>query len=104
MVAFKVLALAFISAVTVSAAPTGLLGGLPPVDLPVTDIVQKVSDSLDGTPLEVVGETLNPNVRVGALDPATGAVDVGVDGTGLLEGTTVDVDIQGQKRALEVDL
>jgi len=37
-------------------------------------------------PPEVVGGTFNPDVWVGDLDPATGAIDVGVDGTRLLEG------------------
>jgi hypothetical protein len=109
MVAYKFLAIAFLSALTANAAPAGLLGEgglvpLPPIDLPVTDIVEKVSNTFDGTTLEVVGETLNPDVRVGALDPETGAVDVGVDGAGLLDGVDVAVKTTGTKRLLDVDL
>lgn len=111
MVAFKLIAIAACSAIAAQAAPilgnseTGLLGGLPPVNLPVTDIVDAVGDSLQGTPLQVVGETLQPDVSVGALDPATGTAQVGVDGAGLLEGVDVDVDASGaERRAVNIDL
>jgi len=72
--------------------------------LPVTDIVEGISNTFDGTPLEAVGETLNPDVSVGALDPATGTVNVGVDGTGLLEGTNIKIASGATKRELGVDL
>ena len=62
-----------------------------------------MASTFDGTPLEIVGETLNPDVSVGALDPATGAVDVGVDGTGLLEGVNVAVKTSSARRS-PVDL
>lgn len=109
MIAPKFLAIAFLSALTANAAPAGLLGEgglvpLPPIDLPVTDIVEKVSNTFDGTPLESVGETLNPDVSVGALDPETGAVDVGVDGTGLLDGVNVAIKTGDAKRSVDIDL
>ena len=104
MVALKAVIITTFAALAAAAVPVPSL--LPPIDLGVTNTVSQlqsdIQDGFEGTPVKVVGDTVNPDVSVGAINPQSGTASVGVAGNGLLKG--VDVTVGGEKRGVNIDL